>query len=46
MNLEMAGELLSYNTWANRKMLEAVSHLDLAQFTLDLGAAIRRSRRH
>jgi len=39
MNLEMAGELLSYNIWANRKMLEAVSHLDLAQFTRDLGGS-------
>jgi len=25
MNLEVAEELLSYNTWANRRMLEAVS---------------------
>jgi uncharacterized damage-inducible protein DinB len=39
MNLEMAGELLSYNTWANRKMLEAVSHLDPQQSTRELGGS-------
>lgn len=37
MNFEMAGELLSYNTWANRKMLEAVSPLDPQQSTREVG---------
>lgn len=39
MNLKMARELLSYNTWANRKMLEAGSHLDSEQFSRELGGS-------
>lgn len=39
MTLEMAQELLSYNTWANRKMLEAVSRLGTPQFTRELGGS-------
>src|SRR4030095_2792541 len=37
MNLEVARELLAYNTWANGQMLEAVSRLDAAQFSRELG---------
>jgi len=39
MNLEMAQELLSYNTWANRRMLDAVSRLDPAEFSRELGGS-------
>ena len=39
MNLEMAGELFAYNTWANRKMLKAASRLDSQQFTRELGGS-------
>ena len=39
MNLEMARELLTYNTWANRKMLDAVSNLSQQQFTRELGGS-------
>jgi uncharacterized damage-inducible protein DinB len=39
MNLEMARELLAYNTWANGQMLEAVSRLDAAQFSRELGGS-------
>lgn len=39
MKLEMAEELLSYNTWANRQMLDAVSRLDAAQFSRELGGS-------
>ena len=37
MNAEMARELLAYNTWANRQMLAAVSHLSQEQFARQLG---------
>ena len=37
MNLEMARELLAYNTSANGRMPEAVSRLDAAQFSRELG---------
>jgi uncharacterized damage-inducible protein DinB len=33
MNLDMAKELLSYNTWANTKVLDLVSRLDRSQFS-------------
>ena len=39
MNVEMAQELLSYNTWANDRMLEAVSHLSAQQFSRELGGS-------
>src|SRR4030095_9351025 len=39
MNLEVARELLAYNTWANGQMLEAVSRLDAAQFSRELGGS-------
>lgn len=39
MNVEMAQELLSYNTWANGRMLEAVSHLDAEAFSCELGGS-------
>jgi uncharacterized damage-inducible protein DinB len=39
MNLDMLGELLSYNTWANTRVLEAVTRLDAKQFTLALGGS-------
>lgn len=39
MNLEMAHELLAYNTWANGQMLEAVSHLNVEQFSRELGGS-------
>jgi uncharacterized damage-inducible protein DinB len=39
MDLEMARELLSYNSWANRKMLDAVSHLDRKQFSQEIGGS-------
>ena len=39
MNLEMARELLAYNAWANGQMLEAVSRLDAAQFSRELGGS-------
>ena len=37
--MDAARELLSYNTWANRKMLEAVSHLDRHRFSRELGGS-------
>ncbi len=39
MNVEMAQELLRYNTWANNRLLEAVSGLDSARFTRVLGGS-------
>ena len=39
MNLEMAHELLAYNTWANGQMLEAVSRLNVGQFSRELGGS-------
>lgn len=39
MNPEMALELLSYNTWANGRMLEVVSQLDAEQFSRELGGS-------
>ena len=39
MNLEMAHELLSYNTWANTQLLDAVSRLDAEQFSRNLGGS-------
>ena len=39
MNLEMAHELLAYNTWANGQMLDAVSHLSVGQFSRELGGS-------
>ncbi len=39
MNLEMARELLSYNTWANNRMLDATSQLDAEQFARELGGS-------
>jgi len=39
MNREMANELLSYNTWANKRVLDAVSHLDADQFLRNLGGS-------
>ena len=39
MNPEMAEELLSYNTWANGRMLEVVSDLDAEQFSRELGGS-------
>jgi uncharacterized damage-inducible protein DinB len=39
MNLDMARELLSYNTWANGRILDAVSDLDAAQFSREIGGS-------
>lgn len=39
MKPEMAHELLSYNTWANRKMLEVASHLDSEKFSREVGGS-------
>ena len=39
MNLEMAKELLSYNTWANTRILDAVSRLDPSEFSRNLGGS-------
>lgn len=39
MNLEMARELLSYNTWANERVLDAVSRLDAEQLGRNLGGS-------
>jgi uncharacterized damage-inducible protein DinB len=39
MNLDMARELLSYNTWANDRILDAVSPLDAAQFSREIGGS-------
>ncbi len=35
----MARELLRYNTWANKRLLEAVSRLDAEQFTRVIGGS-------
>jgi uncharacterized damage-inducible protein DinB len=39
MNVGMASELLSYNTWANKRMLDAVSRLDALEFSRNLGGS-------
>ena len=39
MNPEIAQELLSYNTWANGRMLEVVSDLNAEQFSRELGGS-------
>ncbi len=39
MDLETARELLLYNTWANRRLVGAVTHLDAEQFTRPLGGS-------
>jgi uncharacterized damage-inducible protein DinB len=39
MNLDMLRELLSYNTWANTKVLDAVARLDSDQFTRNVGGS-------
>ena len=39
MTSEMAEEILQYNTWANRRLLEAVRRLDASQFTRTLGGS-------
>jgi uncharacterized damage-inducible protein DinB len=39
MNLDTVRELLSYNTWANTRLLEAVARLDSKQFTLAVGGS-------
>jgi uncharacterized damage-inducible protein DinB len=39
MNLDMAKELLSYNTWANTQLLDAVSRLDPSQFSRHLAGS-------
>src|SRR5262245_62869874 len=39
MNPDMAEELLRYNTWANRRLFDAVARLDSDQFTRNLGGS-------
>ena len=39
MNLDMMQELLRYNTWANKRLLDAVARLDPSQFTRTLGGS-------
>ena len=39
MDVDMAQELLRYNTWANKRLLDALAHLDSAQFTRTLGGS-------
>jgi hypothetical protein len=39
MNLDMARELLRYNTWANTRTLDVVARLDSSQFTRALGGS-------
>lgn len=39
MNTHDVGTLLSYNRWANGRLLDAASHLAPADFTRDLGAS-------
>jgi uncharacterized damage-inducible protein DinB len=39
MNVEMAHELLTYNTWANNRVLGAVGRIDSGQFTRTLGGS-------
>ena len=39
MNLDMVEELLRYNTWANRRLFDAVARLDSGQFTRNVGGS-------
>ncbi len=39
MNVQDVGTLLSYNRWANERLLDAASRLPAADFTRDLGAS-------
>jgi uncharacterized damage-inducible protein DinB len=39
MNVDMAKELITYNTWANTSVLDAVSRLSKDQFTRELGGS-------
>jgi len=39
MNLDMAKELLSYNTWANTRQVDAASRLDPSQYARYLGGS-------
>jgi uncharacterized damage-inducible protein DinB len=39
MDLNTASELLTYNTWANTRLLDAVARLDDEQFTRALGGS-------
>ena len=36
MTLDMVKELLSYNTWANSRLVDVVSRLDQNQFSREL----------
>jgi uncharacterized damage-inducible protein DinB len=39
MNLDMVEELLRYNTWANRRLFDAVVRLDSGKFTRNVGGS-------
>ena len=39
MNVDMAQEVITYNTWANTRVLDAVSGLDAGQFKRVLGGS-------
>jgi len=39
MNLDSAKELLAYNTWANRQIVDAVARLEASRFSRNLGGS-------
>ena len=43
MNKSQIIELYSYNDWANKKLLNAVNHLDNEEIIQDFSSSFRRS---
>ena len=39
MNSDMARELITYNTWANQRLMDVVSRLDASHFTRNVGGS-------